>query len=196
VRRRRSCSCENVALARDHRLRKQAAALVSCRYQVSVDLPQGPGNHGEGGIRIHQYRAPVDGTSKLGFRARVMVMAACLTLKVYLTEGFDAIQISGTPDITSPFGAPFKLLRKPLVLDQRASHRRMYDSRYGRRGVVYRVLRRLERASFRAADHVITVNRSLEQVAYLRGGVRAGTVTVVGNGRSSSRPASGQRGRS
>jgi len=121
-------------------------------------------------------------------------MAAWRTFKVFLTDPFDVIQISGTPDIYFTIGAPFKLLGRRLVLDQRDLSPELYAVRFGRSsGMVYRVLCRLERLSYRAADHVITVNASLESIVYSRGGVPAGSVTVVGNGpaiaRTSKRPA-------
>jgi glycosyltransferase involved in cell wall biosynthesis len=176
---------ENVALARDHRLRKQTAALVSAGYQVSVICRSDPDNRAFKGIRLYEYRAPADAESKLGFIREYgysWTMAAWLTVRAFLTDRFDVVQISGTPDIYFTIGAPFKLLGRRLVLDQRDLSPELYELRYGRRDVVYRALRRLERASYRAADHVITVNTSLRDVAYRRGDLIAGTVTVVGNG--------------
>jgi glycosyltransferase involved in cell wall biosynthesis len=90
--------------------------------------------------------------------------------------------VSGTPDVYFTIGAPFRWLGRPLVLDQRDLSPELYELRYGRRGRVYRLLRRLERASYRTADHVITVNGTLERTAYERGSLKPGSVTVVGNG--------------
>ncbi len=176
---------ENVALARDHRLRKQAAALISAGYQVSVICRSDPGNRAFDGIRLYEYRAPADAESKLGFIREYgysWTMAAWLTVRAFLTDRFDAVQISGTPDIYFTIGAPFKLLGRRFVLDQRDLSPELYEVRYGRRDAVYRALLRLERASYRAADHVITVNTSLQDVAYRRGDLAGEAVTVVGNG--------------
>ncbi len=176
---------ENVALARDHRLQKQTTTLLSHGYRVSVICRRDPGNS-EYGARVHQYRAPADATSKIGFLREYgysWTMAACLALKVFVTDRFDAVQISGTPDIYFAIGAPFKLLGRPLVLDQRDLSPDLYEVRYGRRtGTAYRILCWLERVSYRTADHVITVNHSLEELACERGGLPPGSVTVVGNG--------------
>jgi glycosyltransferase involved in cell wall biosynthesis len=91
--------------------------------------------------------------------------------------------VSGTPDIYFAIGAPFKLLGRRLVLDQRDLSPELYQLRYGiHGGIVFRLLCWLERESYRVADHVITVNRTLEDVAYARGGLRRGKVSVVGNG--------------
>jgi glycosyltransferase involved in cell wall biosynthesis len=176
---------ENVSLARDHRLRKQAEALAEEGYRVSVICPRDAANRGYEYVRLHDYPAPHDAQSKLGFVREYgwsWAAAAWLTTKVFFTEGFDAIQISGTPDVYFTIAAPFKLMGRPIVLDQRDLSPELYEVRYGRRGAVYRMLRRLERASYRTADHVVTVNGSLERVVYLRGELPAGAVSVVGNG--------------
>jgi glycosyltransferase involved in cell wall biosynthesis len=187
---------ENVALARDHRLQKQVGTLWENGYRVTVICRADPGNHAYP-ARVLAYRAPSDATSPLGFVREYgysLLMAAWLTLKVFFAEPFDAVQISGTPDIYFSIGAPFKLLGKRLVLDQRDLSPELYAVRYGRReGMVYRALCWLERISYRVADHVITVNGSLETIVSARGGVPSGKVTVVGNGpmlsRARKRPA-------
>jgi glycosyltransferase involved in cell wall biosynthesis len=190
---------ENVSLAHDHRLRKQAAALLADGYRVSVICRSDPGNDAIDGVRLLQYRAPADGQSKLGFLREYgysLAMAGWLTAKTFATDRFDAVQISGTPDIYFIIAAPFRLLGARLVLDQRDLTPELYELRYGRRDAAYRLLRWLERASYRTAEHVITVNRSLETTAYARGELPVGAVSVVGNGpvlehvrqRSSPRP--------
>lgn len=177
---------ENVPLARDHRLQKQAATLVAGGYRVSVICRADPGNGRYAAARLHEYRAPADATSKIGFIREYgysWLLAAFLSVRVFVRDPFDAVQVSGTPDIYFAIGAPFKLLGRRLVLDQRDLSPELYQLRYGiRRGIVFRLLCWLERKSYRVADHVVTVNRSLENVAYARGGLRPGKVSVVGNG--------------
>jgi glycosyltransferase involved in cell wall biosynthesis len=177
---------ENVALARDHRLQKQALSLHAHGYRVTVICRSDPGNGRFPGIGLRTYRAPADGENKLGFLREYgysFAMASWLAARVFLTDRFDVIQVSGTPDIYFALAAPFRLLRRPFVLDQRDLSPELYALRYGRRdGAMYRALCWLERRSYRAADEVITVNSALEETAYLRGGMPPGTVTVVGNG--------------
>ena len=177
---------ENVPLARDHRLRKQVGTLLAHGYRVTVICRADPRNHAYPGVRVREYHAPADATSKLGFIREYgysLVRAGWLTLRVFLGGPFDAIQVSGTPDIYFTIGAPFKVLGRPLVLDQRDLSPELYELRFGRHsGLVYRALCWLERISYRVADHVITVNRSLESIAYTRGRLPSGKVSIVGNG--------------
>jgi len=177
---------ENVALARDHRLQKQASSLRANGYRVTVICRSDPGNGRFPGIGLRTYRAPADDTTKLGFIREYgysFAMAGWQAVRVFVTDRFDAIQVSGTPDIYFALAAPFRLLGRPFVLDQRDLSPELYALRYGNRGTaVYRALCWLERRSYRAADHVITVNSALRQVAHTRGGLAPEAVTVVGNG--------------
>jgi glycosyltransferase involved in cell wall biosynthesis len=182
---------ENVSLARDHRLQKQVASLSANGYRVTVICQSDAGNGRFAGARVRSYRAPADAASKLGFLWEYgysFTMASWLALRVFLAGPFDAIQVSGTPDIYFALGLPFKLLGRPLVLDQRDLSPELYELRYGRKGgAVYRALCWFERRSYRAASHVITVNSSLREVVCTRGGRSPADVTVVGNGPSLSR---------
>jgi glycosyltransferase involved in cell wall biosynthesis len=177
---------ENVALARDHRLQKQVSSLHGHGYRVTVICRADPGNSCPAGVGLRTYRAPADGTSKLSFAWEYgysFAMAAWLAAGVFRRDRFDAMQVSGTPDIYFALAAPYRLLGRPLVLDQRDLSPELYELRYGRRGrAVHRVLRWLERRSYRAADQVITVNATLREVALTRGGQPPEAVTVVGNG--------------
>jgi glycosyltransferase involved in cell wall biosynthesis len=178
---------ENVPLARDHRLRKHAAALIAAGFAVTVICPRHPANAGcVPGARILDYRAPRDGASKLAFVREYLyslTMAAALTVRAFFSGGFDIIQVSSTPDIYFLLAAPFKLLRRRIVFDFKDLSPEMYEARYDRSdGVMYGTLRRLERASLKVADHVLVVNGSLSTVAQQRGAVAPAAITIVGNG--------------
>jgi glycosyltransferase involved in cell wall biosynthesis len=177
---------ENVALARDHRLRKHAAALVDAGFTVTVICPRDPGNRSVPGVRVLDYRPPADGGSKLGFVREYLystLMAGLLLVRAFCVGGFDVIQVSSTPDIYFVLAAPFRLLGKRVVFDFKDLSPEMYAARYGRTdGLMYRTLRRLERASLRVADQVLVVNDSLREIAEDRGGVSPDAITIVGNG--------------
>jgi glycosyltransferase involved in cell wall biosynthesis len=177
---------ENVSLGRDHRLRKHAAALLEAGMRVTVICRRDPANHSVPGVRVLDYRAPTDGASRLAFVREYLyslVMAAVLTVRAMAAGGVDVVQVSSTPDIYFLLAAPLRLLGRKVVFDFKDLSPEIYQARYGRRdGAAYRLLRRLERASLRAADHVVAVNGAVRDVAVHRGGVPAGNVTVVGNG--------------
>jgi glycosyltransferase involved in cell wall biosynthesis len=179
---------ENVSLARDHRLRKHAAALAGAGMTVTVICRRDPANRAVPGVRVLDYRPPVDGTSKSAFIREYLyslVMAAILTVRALVSPGVDVVQVSSTPDIYFLLAGPLRLLGRKVVFDFKDLSPEMYEARYGRRdGLMYRLLGRCERASLRAVDRVVAVNASVRDIAVRRGGVRPGRVTVVGNGPS------------
>jgi glycosyltransferase involved in cell wall biosynthesis len=187
---------ENVPLGRDHRLKKHAAALVEAGVDVTVICPRDPSNAKVPDVRVLDYKPPREGSSKWGFvweYAYSLAVAAFLLARVFVTRGFDVIQMSSTPDIYFVVTAPFRLLGKKVVFDWKDPSPELYEARYGGRGLVHRTLQRLERASFAVAHHTFVVNESLRDFAMTRGGVKEEDVTIVGNGpvlaRTQPRPA-------
>jgi glycosyltransferase involved in cell wall biosynthesis len=177
---------ENLPIARDHRLRKQAAALVADGIAVTVVCRRDPDNAAVPGITLREYRSPIDAESKFGYLREYswsLFMAAWQILRCLLAEGFDVLQVASTPDIYFFITAPLRLLGKVVVFDARDLSPEIYARRYGRNsGMVLSVLRALERASYRSSDRVLAVNDSVAAIAEKRGRVPAAHVTVVGNG--------------
>jgi len=176
---------ENVSLARDHRLRKHASALVEAGMAVTVICRRDPRNATVPGVRVLEYPAPTDATTKLAFAWEYgysLVMAALLTGRALL-GGVDVVQVSSTPDIYFLLSVPLRLLGYRVIFDFKDLSPEIYEARYGQAdSVMGRVLRRLERASLRAADHVVAVNASVREIANRRGGVSHADITIVGNG--------------
>jgi glycosyltransferase involved in cell wall biosynthesis len=177
---------ENLPIARDHRLRKQAAALLAAGIGVTVICRSDPGNAAVRGIRLREYGAPTDAQSKLGYLREYgwsVLMTGWQMVRCLLSEGFDAVQVCSTPDIYFLVTVPVRMLGKPVVFDARDLSPEIYARRYGSSdGAMLKILRALERASYRSADQVLAVNESVAMVAHERGGVPMERVTVVGNG--------------
>jgi len=177
---------ENVSLARDHRLRKHAAALVEAGARVTVICRRDPGNRAVPDVRVLDYPAPADGTTKLGFVREYLysvVMAGLLTVRAMLSGGVDVVQVSSTPDVYFLLTAPLRLLGRKVVFDFKDLSPEIFAARYDRTdGLMYRLLKLFERASLRSADHVVAVNGAVREIALRRGGVPATAVTIVGNG--------------
>lgn len=183
---------ENVPLARDHRLRKQARALLASGFDVTVICRADPRNKTcVPGVRVLQYPAPPEGTGLLAFAVEYgysVAMALALTFWSLLRGGFDVLQVASTPDIYFVVSAPCRWLGRPVIFDFRDPSPETYEARYGRRdGRLYRALLLLERLSLRAADRVLVVNESLREMARVRAGVDDERIVLVGNGPVSDR---------
>jgi Glycosyltransferase len=180
---------ENVSLARDHRARKQVDALLRAGYEVAVVGRRDPDNdrwRTEPGLRLYEYAPPPEAPGALGFALEYgysLLAAAALVIRAAFDGGFAAIQVGHPPDIYSFVAGPLKLTGCAFVVDQRDLSPEVFQARYGReRGLIPWVLKRLERMSWRSADHIVCVNETLRRRIVDRGGIAPDRVTVVGNG--------------
>ena len=177
---------ENVPIARDHRLRKLASTLLGDGWEVTVICRRDERNAGcLPGARVIDYPAPPEGGRKLDFvveYAWSIVVAWVLTARVFLTRGFDVLQISSTPDIYWTVARPYRLLGRRVVLDFKDLSPELYEARFGVTGTMHRLLLRTERTNLRCAHTVLVVNESLREIAVHRGGVRPEATVLVGNG--------------
>jgi glycosyltransferase involved in cell wall biosynthesis len=179
---------ENVPFARDHRARKQADALSHAGRRVTVLTQRDPENarFASAAVRLLQYRAPREASGVVGYLLEyAWSLAAWLVLaaRQYARDPFGAIQIGQPPDVSPVFALPFRWLGVRYVADQRDLSPELFAARFGARaGPFPRVLRILERISWRLADRVLCVNESLRDAIVGRGGVDPAKVTIIANG--------------
>jgi glycosyltransferase involved in cell wall biosynthesis len=181
---------ENLPLDRDTRVRRECRALLDAGYGVSVIAPRGSSRGKDRSlpeVRLHTYPPlPFQPRTKLGYLAEYgysFVMTTLLVAVVELTEGCDALQACNPPDVYFTLGWPLKLFGKAFVFDHHDLSPELFTVRFGsgHPAVVFG-LRALERASVRAADHVIVTNQSFRDRAISAHGKSPDRVTVVRNG--------------
>jgi glycosyltransferase involved in cell wall biosynthesis len=191
---------QNLPVPLDRRVWMECRALVGAGYRVSVICPKGPDDASFEeleGVRIHRYAPPRQADGLLGYAwefGYCWLRTAALALRVHRRDRIDALQACNPPDtyfalarLLRPFGVRF-------VFDHHDLCPELYESRDpGREAprAVVSVLERLERATYRTADHVITTNETYLEIARGRTGKPAEAFTVV---RSSPDPASMKRG--
>ncbi|MCP4958989.1 MAG: glycosyltransferase family 4 protein, partial [Actinomycetia bacterium] len=94
----------------------------------------------------------------------------------------DGVQACNPPDIFFLHGLLARLRGATFVFDQHALAPELYETRFGRRGLIHRILRLCERLTYRAADRVVATNDSYKAAAIERGRLRPDRVVVVRNG--------------
>jgi len=174
----------------DPRVRREAVALASAGYEVTVICPRLPSQSRSeriDGVRVLRYRTPERVPGAAGYiveYAYATLASLALSLRVLRRHGFDVVHAHNPPDTFALIGALYKLLGKRFVFDHHDLAPEMYDARFGGRGsrVVRTVLVLLEKLSCRLADHVIAANRSYRAVEIERGKVAPERITVVRNG--------------
>ena len=181
---------QNLPVPFDRRVWLECMALTEAGYDVTVVCPKGNGDPSDEvleGVRLLKYRPYAPGGSALGFMleyAYSFLATARLVLRARREGRFDVLQACNPPDIFWPVA---RWLRRRdgtrFVFDHHDLCPELYDSRFpqGNR-LPRRGLLALEKATFRAADHVVATNASYAQIAVRRGRKSPRDVAVVRTG--------------
>lgn len=186
---------ENLPVPRDRRVWQEAKALAAAGWQVSVICPAMP-PYGRGheiidGIHVWRHPLPAEGQGLWSYGREYSVALFwefVLAWRVLFTRGFDVIHACNPPETMFLVGAFFKfLLGKRFIFDHHDLSPELFEAKFGRRGIAYRLLLWLEKLTFKTADVSIATNESFRQVAIMRGGMDPERVFVVRSGPDTSR---------
>jgi len=182
---------ENLPSPFDRRVWQEATTLRDAGYQVSIICPTGRGYERTyediDAIHIYRYRLPLEAEGALGYLmeyAVALFWTFLLSWRVLLTRGFDAIHACNPPDLFFLIGGFFKLFGRKFVFDHHDINPELYEAKFGRRDMFYRLMLKLERWTFRTADIAISTNESYRRIAIGRGGMDPNRVFVVRSGPS------------
>lgn len=181
---------ENLPFPQDLRVRREAFALTSAGYRVTVICPSGKGQPSReivNGVTVYRYSAPRPAQGFLSYLweyAYSMAASFLLSLVAFFREGFDAIHAHNPPDTFVFLAMFYKIFGKRFVYDHHDLSPEMYVARFpgGGRPLVHRALILFEKLSCRWADHVIVTNESYKRVAMDRARVPEERITIVRNG--------------
>ena len=180
---------ENLPCPFDRRVWQEALALRSHGHAVSIICPKGRG-FDEGyevleGVHIYRHPLPVEANSALGYGleyALSLLMEFALAIRIAFTRGFDVIHACNPPDTIFLIGRFFRVFGKRFIFDHHDINPELYEAKFGRRDVWYRLLCRLERWTFATADVSIATNESYRRIAIERGHMDPAKVFVVRSG--------------
>jgi len=179
---------ENLSVPFDVRVWQEARALSEAGLTITVICPRGTDRDSEAyeerdGIRIHRYEPVAPGTGTIDYlREYVAAFTRIfrLTRRLGRAQTFAVVHAANPPDLLLAAALPLRRQSR-FVFDHHDLAPELYEARFGRRGVIYWVLRALERLSFSLADVVISANESYKDVAIRRGGKSPSDVFVVRN---------------
>ena len=182
---------ENLPSPFDRRVWQEAGTLRDAGYGVSIICPTGKGCEKKhelvDGIDIWRYDLPREGSGALGYLVEysaALFFTFILTFKVLVKQGFDVIHACNPPDLFFLIGAFFKLFGKKFVFDHHDANPELYEAKFGRRDLFWKLMLWLERLTFRVADVSIATNHSYRRIAIERGGMDPDKVFVVRSGPS------------
>jgi glycosyltransferase involved in cell wall biosynthesis len=181
---------ENLPSPFDRRVWQEATTLQVNGYEVSIACPTGKGyeKHYEciDSVHIYRYDLPAEGSGALGYL--VEYSAALwhgfrLAFKVRRERGFDVIHACNPPDLLFIVGGFFKLLfGTKFVFDHHDIGPELYEAKFGKRDLLWRLMVWVEKLTFRTADVSIATNESYKRIAIDRGGMDPARVHVVRSG--------------
>lgn len=175
----RSCVIvvENLPVPMDRRVWQEALALRQSGWMVSVICPTNdryPETYEElDGIAIYRHPLPVEARGRVAFLfeyAAALFHEFRLLWRVWRERGFTVIQACNPPDLIFLVVLPFKLMGKRFVFDHHDVCPELFEAKFGRRGILHRVLLWAERLTFMSADMVISANDTYRDLAITRGG--------------------------
>jgi glycosyltransferase involved in cell wall biosynthesis len=182
---------ENLPSPFDRRVWQEALALRDAGHAVSIICPTGRGYEKRyeviEGVHIWRYALPMEGAGALGYAAEysvALVKAFYLSLKVALLRGFDVVHACNPPDLFFLIGGFFKLFGKKFLFDHHDANPELYEAKFGRRDLFWKLMCWLERMTFRTADVSLATNESYRRIAVERGGMPPERVYVVRSGPS------------
>jgi glycosyltransferase involved in cell wall biosynthesis len=182
---------ENLPSPFDRRVWQEAGALRDAGYTVSIVCPTGRGYEKRfeviDDIHIWRYDLPMEAEGPLGYAIEYAVALGAsfgLALRIFFTRGFDVIHACNPPDLFFVIGAFFKLFGRKFLFDHHDANPELYEAKFGRRDLFYRVMLALEKLTFRTADVSLATNNSYRRIAIERGGMPPERVFVVRSGPS------------
>jgi glycosyltransferase involved in cell wall biosynthesis len=176
---------ENEPYPYDRRVRQEAVALVEAGYPVTVVSPKAP-NASEAeteieGVRVLRFDALPQGRGGVAYLREYLL--AALRMRRIVTqlrdEQFAAVIACNPPDFLIQLARPLARRGAALIFDLHDPSPELFESKFGRRGLVHRALRGLERWGVRTADVVMTVNDPCAELVRTRDGVAAERVAVL-----------------
>ncbi len=181
---------ENLPSPFDRRVWQEATSLAKHGYGVSIVCPTGKGFEAVyeciEGIHIYRYSLPTEAEGALGYLVEYSAAlwhSFRLAHKVRRIHGFDAIHACNPPDLLFLIGGWFKFVAGTRFLfDHHDINPELYEAKFGRRDLFWKLMVLLERWTFRTADVSLATNESYRQIALQRGGMDPARVHVVRSG--------------
>lgn len=181
---------ENLPSPFDRRVWQQATTLHAHGWQVSIICPTGKGYEAHyeciDGVHIYRYDLPNEAEGALGYLleySAALWHTFRLAFKLRRERGFDIVHACNPPDLLFLVGGFFKRLHGTrFIFDHHDINPELYEAKFGRRDLLWKLMVWLERATFRTADVSIATNESYRRIAIERGGMDPERVFVVRSG--------------
>ncbi|HXW13199.1 MAG TPA: glycosyltransferase family 4 protein [Terriglobia bacterium] len=176
---------ENLPVPIDRRVWQEARALRDAGYHVSIICPKGSGfpksRETMEGIDIYRHWL-WEASGPLGYLLEyswALTAQFFLSLRVYARTRFRVLQACNPPDTIFLIALFFKLFGVRFIFDHHDLNPELYETKFQRHDLGYKLVCWAERLTFQTADVSIATNESYQQVAMVRGGMSRERTFVV-----------------
>lgn len=180
---------ENLPLPFDRRVWHECLTLTAAGAQVCVICPTGKGFEAPyeelDGVHIYRHPLPVDAKGALGYIVEygaALFHETRLAWKIRRKHGFDTLQGCNPPDLIFLIAWQFRWRGVRYIFDHHDINPELYEAKFGRRGIFWRLMLWWERLNFGAATVSIATNNSYRDIAISRGKMAPEDVFVVRSG--------------
>ncbi len=183
---------ENLSVPFDRRVWREANALKSGGYEVSVICPLEKTKDKEkraeiNGINIYRYYIPPTQSSKMGYvkeYSKAFFSTLILLLKINFKKKVHAIHVANPPEIFFPLGWLGKVLRYKFIFDQHDMSPETYLIKYktDKNNKMYKLLLFMEKLTFKTSDFIFSTNESIRKVGIERNNYPISRSAIVRNG--------------
>ena len=180
---------ENLPVPFDRRVWAEATTLAAAGYTVSVISPTGKGFEREyeflDGVHVYRHRLPAEGNSAVGYLREygsAIWNETRLALRVRRERGIDVLHGCNPPDLIFLLAWMLRPLGVRYLFDHHDICPELYEAKFGKRGLLWRVMVLWEWLTFKTALVSIATNESYAEIARRRGGMKPEDVFVVRSG--------------
>ena len=178
---------ENLPVPLDRRVWLEATSLKQAGYEVSVICPMGRGWDEPyeviDDVHIYRHSEPPEAHSGAVAYAREYLHAMWfwfrLARTVWKRKPFQVIQGCNPPDLIFLLARWYKLWGVSYMFDHHDVCPELFEAKFNKRGLLYKVMLIWERMTFRTADVSMATNGSFRDIAIARGGMAPEDVFVV-----------------
>lgn len=178
---------ENLPLPLDRRVWLEATTLVSNGYDVSVICPTGRGwdlpHEVIENVHIYRYPEPTEAHSGAMAYAREYLHSLWhwfrLARQIWRDRRFDVIQGCNPPDLIFLLALWYRPWGVRYLFDHHDVCPELFEAKFGKKGLLYRIMLIWERMTFATASVSMATNESFRRIAIRRGKMDPANVFVV-----------------
>jgi len=180
---------ENLPVPFDRRVWQEASTLKENGAEVSIICPQMKGYMTSyeviNGIEIYRHPLPIEGRTAFGYileYSSALFWEFILSWKIYFKKRFHVIHGCNPPDLIFIAALWFKIFGVKYVFDHHDINPELYFAKFGKKGLLYKLMLILERLTFLTANFSIATNESYKEIAIRRGKMNGNKIQVIRSG--------------